>query len=178
MASFKLRKLSQIQSVTDHDWYEHPILLATFLVFLFLFIFSIYALSATGNLIGKSQDMTKEQFKEKYGQEISQVETSYIINTIILIFSLLVVFYFLSKLIKLESTLVLVNDYVGISFLLFMIFAASYNVSTFKNVQNSGPASSISSVSVIIIVIAIIGLLFLGLKTYQNHEEVKNLGGK
>lgn len=172
MSAVKLKKLSQIDSVTDNDWYLHPILLSTFLVFLFLFIFSIYALTATGSLIAKSQDMTKQQFKDKYGQEISQIEACYIINTIILIFSVLVLVFFLSKLIKVKSTMVLINDYVGIAFLLFIVFAASYNVDTFNNIQNTN-SSSVSSVSAVIIIIAIIGLVFLGLKTFRNHESTK-----
>ena len=178
MPSFpKIRKLSQVDTATDSDWYEHPVLLATFLVFLFLFVFSIYALTATGSLIKKSQDMTKSQFEEKYGQSIAQIETAYVINTIILIFSLLVVMYFMAKLIKVEKTLVLINDYVGIVFLLFIIFASSYNINTFNSVTNSGTASSISSVSIVLVVIAVIGTLFLGLKTYRNHTKHYNKTG-
>lgn len=168
----KFRQLSQYGSATDSDWYEHPVLLATFLVFLFLFVFSIYALTSTGSLIRKGQDMTKADFEEMYGQSITQIETAYVINTVILIFSLLVVMYFLSKLIKLESTIVLINDYVGIVFLLFIIFASSYNINTFNSVKNSGTASSVSSVSIVLVVIASIGVLFLSLKTYRNHKHV------
>lgn len=170
MVSFpKIRKLSQVQSATDSDWYEHPVLLATFLVFLLLFIFSIYALTATGNLIKKSQDMTKNQFEQQYGQSISQIETVYVINTVILVFSLLVIVYFLAKLIKVESTLVLINDYVGIIFLLFIIFASSYNINTFNSVVNSGTASTVASISIVLVVIAVLGTIFLGFKTYRNH---------
>jgi membrane protease YdiL (CAAX protease family) len=168
-----LKKLAQISKATDSDWYQHPLLLCVFLVFLFLFIFSIYALTMTGGLIKNSQDMTKDEFKNKYGQDISQIEACYVINTITLIITVLVLMFFLSKLIKLKQLVALLKNYTTIALLLFIVFAASYNVNTFDQTQNTN-ASNVSSVSIVIIIIALIGLILIGVNTYKNHAKAKS----
>ena len=157
------QKLLQNLQNTDQQWYYEPKTIAVFSCFFVIFIISIFATATIGGLIRKATD-DPETFFERYGNiSVSQLETCYVVNLIIVFVSLLVIFYFLQKLIPFNSPVIYVfaTNSAILAFSLVLLGFSSYNISVLRPLtEDNSDVNSANIGNILILIISVVSVLY------------------
>lgn len=127
----KIFKTDPKCSVTGNNWYECPVPITIFTLFLFTFIYSIVVLINTSSMI-----TDKEFSEEKYGKTLYDIFLIYIVNLVVTFLSLIVILYYIYKIIPEDYVQGLFNDIVGIVFALYIIIVSSWTINVYQKIQN------------------------------------------
>jgi hypothetical protein len=146
--------------ISSPEWYKCPIPTTIFVIFLFLFIYSIIVLVKCTSIITDKQYST-----DQYNQTLYNIFMVYIVNLVITFISLLVIMFFLYKLLPTKITNSLFNDYIGMTFMLYIFIISCWTLHLFNNIKNinqtdvqvvSGLALSLSLIAIILYIVKII----------------------
>lgn len=118
-------------SLVSPTWYECPIPITIFCIFLFLFIYSLVVTISLTHII-----TDKEFSEEKYGKSIREIMNIYILNLVVTFISLLVLAFFLYQLIPKDTAEGIFNEYFGMIMVFYIIIVSAWTISAFKGIQN------------------------------------------
>jgi len=144
-------------SFTSNTWYKCPISVTIFCLFLFIFIYSLVVLVDTSKII-----TDKDFSEEKYKKSLSDIFVVYIINIVVTFISLIVILYYLYKIIPDKYVENVFNDFVGILFALYIIIVSSWTIQLYNHAENvpkneiRGFAGAALFVSLLVIVLFIV----------------------
>lgn len=148
----------QLCSVNSQKWYKCAFPVAIFSIFTFLFIYSLVAIIKCSELI------TDKHLEEK-GLTLNQVFAIYIINLIVTFVSLLIIVFFIYRLIPKETAEGLFNDYVGIAVSIYILVVSSCTIHLFSRAQNTVKAD-INAMGGIALILACLAIIIYSLKIY------------
>jgi uncharacterized BrkB/YihY/UPF0761 family membrane protein len=154
-------------SILSKKWYECPIPLTIFIIFIFLFVYSLVI------LVDCTAIITDPNYsEEKYGKTIQEMFNVYIINMIVSFLSLMVVLFYLYRILPDEYVEGVFNDYVGIIFSIYILIVSSWTINLFSGAQNV-PKSEINIFSGIALVVSLLSIILFIAKIYLSSQIAK-----
>ena len=152
-----------INCLIGNEWYECPISIAVFCLFVMLFIYSLYICSHNWALIVKySHPSTISDTIEKiHDPELLQkLEKLYIMNLIACFVCFGVITFFIAKAVPLTHFMAVFNETIAILLVIFLIIVSSWNISVYnsKSLQ-SDSHNAIQSINGTVLSISIIIVL-------------------
>jgi len=163
------QKKSLEQCLASPQWYRCPLPLATFVVFVLLFLYAIYILVKCTSLISKHGRIGDAAFQEKYGKKVSDINKVYVINMIVMILSLIVVVFFLHKALPVGHQALLFNEYLGGVILLFIFVVAAWTLSVLNGIAQHTPETLATTITSIILIVSMAGLGLYGYNIYRMY---------
>jgi len=147
-------------NISSPEWYRCPIPITIFTIFLFLFIYSIVV------LVKCTQIITDKHFdSDEFNTTLYDVFVIYIVNLVVTFISLIVILFFLYKILPESVSESLFNDYAGMIFVLYIFIISCWTLSVFGHIKNvfqgdvqvvAGIALSLSCVAIILYTIKIV----------------------
>lgn len=137
--------------ITSDKWYQCPIPITIFVIFLILFIYSLISVIKCSKLI-TSKEITEPN-------EIKKIFTTYILNIILTFISLLVIAFFIYNLIPKDVVEGVFNDYIGIIIVLYAIIILSITIHMFSKLKEKTNVSDINIAGGISLAISCIALI-------------------
>jgi len=145
-------------SVNSQEWYLCPIPITIFCIFLFLFIYSLVAVYKCSRLI-------YDKNLEEKGVTINQVFSVYLTNIIITFVSLLILFFFLYRLLPKKLSEELFSDYLGIVVSLYILIISSMTIHLFSKTKDV-TKGDINSIGGLALAFSCIAIIIYSLKIY------------
>ena len=162
-------KKSLEQCLSGDSWYRCPLPLTVFIVFLVLFVYSIYIVISCTNIIRDYNSLGSDQaFKDKYGKTLKDVTKVYVINMVVMVLSLIVLVFFLHKALPVSMQAGLFNDTAGGIILLYVFVVSAWTLAMFNQMKDK-KHSTIAWFSAIILVVCLVAM---GISAYRIYENV------
>jgi hypothetical protein len=140
-----------------------------FIVFLVLFVYSIYIVISCTNIIRDYNSLGSDQaFKDKYGKTLKDVTKVYVINMVVMVLSLIVLVFFLHKALPVSMQAGLFNDTAGGIILLYVFVVSAWTLAMFNQMKDK-KHSTIAWFSAIILVVCLVAM---GISAYRIYENV------
>jgi len=153
-------------SFDSKTWYLCPYLLTIFIIFIFLFIYSLRIVIKCTSMI------TDPQFNEsKYNIKLNELFTLYIINIIVTFISVFVIIYFIMKAMPATINEFLLSNTIGCVFVSYIFIACIFTLSIFRKVQSS--SKDILVFIVLAMIASFIGLVFYITKLVHTSKEIQ-----
>lgn len=153
-------------SFESKTWYLCPHLLTIFIIFIFLFIYSLRIVIQCTCMI------TDPQFNEsKYNVQLNELFTLYILNIIVTFISVLVIIYFIMKAMPATINEFLISNTIGCIFVSYILIAAIITLSIFRKLQSS--SKDILIFIVLAIIACLIGLVFYITKLVHTSKQIQ-----
>jgi len=160
------KKLSFAQCIIVNNWYQCPISIMIFVFFLILFVYSIYIMSVNFKDI---MDLTKTQRDNK---QLKRLEKLYIVNLLTTFISFAVVILFIARAIGDLTFMKVMNKFVILIVIIFIVLVSSYNIS----VYNQGNVKGTQTLNGIILGISLL-ILCISIFFYYYGSHVKQFLG-
>jgi cation transport ATPase len=170
-----MKSLPTLQKcLAGKEWYNCPIPVIVFVVFVLLFIYSVFALVALSKIIQKAATEDAQTFENETGHSLKQYTQAYVINIILCFVSLLVISFFIYKSIPENIQAGVFNQAVGIAVLLFVIVITSWNIHVFRLIKSkSEEMQSVVTVSILILILSLIAGGLLGYEIFRGNTTTK-----
>lgn len=156
-----MKKLSK--ECFNNQWYTCPFSIFIFISFLFLFIYSLIVLGYTSNLLLK-KDVSNH---EKYKIDTKDIMVTYILNIVVTFLSVLVLCFFLFKLIPSTVLSNIINKYVAILFACFILVVSSITIHYYRYIEHY-ETNVVISISTIALILSCLLLFFYIIRTFYN----------
>ena len=160
-----------VKCLSGNEWYNCPIPVIVFAIFVFLFIYSLFALVALSKIIQKATNEDTQKFENETGHSLKQYTQAYTINIILCFISLLVIAFFIYKSIPQNIQTGVFNKIVGIIVLLFVVIITSWNIHIFRLIRSkSQEMQSVITVSILVLTLSLIGGGLLGYEIFKQQQ--------
>jgi len=150
-------------SLNSRTWYLCPYLLVIFIIFLFLFIYSLRIVIKCTSMI------TDPQFSEKkYNIKLNHLFSTYIINLIVTFISVFVIIYFIMKAMPSSLGEFFISNTIGIIFVSYIMIVSIITMIVFLKVKNA--SKDIIVFASLALIFSFIGLCFYITKLIQSSK--------
>ena len=140
-------------SLNSKTWYLCPYLLTIFIIFIFLFIYSLRIVIKCTSMI------TDPQFsEEKYNIKLNELFTTYIINLLVTFISVFVIIYFIMKAMPTSLNEFMISNSIGIIFTTYIMIVSIITIIVFRKVKQT--SKDILIISCLALVLSFINLVF------------------
>lgn len=112
-------------AISSPDWYKCPIPISIFCIFAFIFVYSVVVLIRCSNMITSNTQ----------SQNMKEIFTVYIINIVVTFLSLMVILFFLYKIIPPDWEDGIFNDAVGMIFMFYILIVSSWTLHLFNHIE-------------------------------------------
>lgn len=163
------------ECLQNEKWYMCPIPLATFLIFLFLFIYACFVLVKCSQLIQKAEELGTDAFELTYNKNLKSVTQLYVANLVMCILCIIVLTFFLYKALPDDQHSGLFNEYLGGIIILFLFIIVCWTLSFFQTVHTPERETSVIAVASIVLVFILIAI---ALYMYRIIQTTKLLNKK
>lgn len=140
-------------SLNSKTWYLCPYLLTIFIIFIFLFIYSLRIVIKCTSMI------TDPQFsEEKYNIKLNELFTTYIINLLVTFISVFVIIYFIMKAMPTSLNEFMISNSIGIIFTTYIMIVSIITIIVFRKVKQT--SKDILIISCLALVLSFVNLVF------------------
>lgn len=140
-------------SLNSKTWYLCPYLLTIFIIFIFLFIYSLRIVIKCTSMI------TDPQFsEEKYNIKLNELFTTYIINLLVTFISVFVIIYFIMKAMPTSLNEFMISNTIGIIFTTYIMIVSIITIIVFRKVKQT--SKDILIISCLALVLSFVNLVF------------------
>jgi len=140
-------------SLNSKTWYLCPYLLTIFIIFIFLFIYSLRIVIKCTSMI------TDPQFsEEKYNIKLNELFTTYIINLLVTFISVFVIIYFIMKAMPTSLNEFMISNTIGIIFTTYILIVSIITIIVFRKVKQT--SKDILIISCLALVLSFVNLVF------------------
>lgn len=140
-------------SLNSKTWYLCPYLLTIFIIFIFLFIYSLRIVIKCTSMI------TDPQFsEEKYNIKLNELFTTYIINLLVTFISVFVIIYFIMKAMPTSLNEFMISNSIGIIFTTYIMIVSIITIIVFRKVKQT--SKDILIISCLALILSFVNLVF------------------
>lgn len=159
-----------IECLIQYEWYECPISIAVFSLFVLLFIYSIMICYHNWKQIKKysSEILLRDQ------DTLHKLEKLYTVNLISCFVSFAVIVFFISRAVPLTHFMGVFNQYVAAILVLFLIIVSSWNIGVYNTEEMKTDSSNTSIQSTNGVVLGISLTVVVGTLGYMYLSQTKN----
>lgn len=149
------------------EWYYCPISIMTFVVFLLLFIYSIFVCIRNWSEIVKyTEEIDKSQLK--------RLESLYIVNLISAFISFAVVVFFVTRALETSHFLAIFNKYLALIIIVFLIIVSSWNINVYSNLKDGQSHKAMQTVNGIVLGLSCLVVLAAIILLIMQHRASTN----
>jgi len=132
-----------IDCLIKYEWYECPISIAVFSLFVLLFIYSIIICAHNWK---KINEYSSEIFRDP--KTLQRLEKLYMVNLISCFVSFAVIVFFVSRAVPLTHFMGVFNESIAAVLILFLIIVSSWNISVYNSDEMKRDTSNTSIQSI------------------------------
>lgn len=164
---------SELSCFFKHNWYKCPLPLTIFISSILLFIYSLYISSKISYLL------TNKNYDQLISYDIksSTLMYNYIWNNILIFVSLIIILFFLGKLLPNNILSLFLNRYFLLFSSIFILITTSITINTFQNIKNYDN-HIIITLSIISLLISLLLIIFtfyiIGIDLYNNSHKISH----
>jgi hypothetical protein len=154
--------------LSDEHWTETPVGIASFIIVVMIFVYSISVLSEINKALNKHSELNEDEFRRLYKISRFTLQNYYGLFIAILLISGCALFSLIWTVLPQEIRCHLVNNYSVVIFTMFILIVSSM---VMHDISSKDFSSSFSNIlNVIVLILSILSLLYY---IYSAYEQMK-----